>query len=120
LLTASLLSNLQGGDRWEVIELPAINEDGTALWPDAYPVEALSRIRKNTQPRFWSALYQQHPTREGGEFFKADWLRPYVKAPDLSTLAVYGGSDFAVTAAGGDYTAHVVIGIDRERRLYCP
>jgi predicted phage terminase large subunit-like protein len=111
-----LAQQAAGGDRWEVVELPAIAADGAALWPDAYPIEALSRIRQNTQPRFWSALYQQHPTPEEGDYFKADWLRPYVTAPDLSTLAVYGGSDFAVTSNGGDYTVHAVVGIDREKR----
>jgi hypothetical protein len=40
-----------GGD-----ELPAIDEKGQVLWPEAYPVQALERIRQNTQPRFWSAL----------------------------------------------------------------
>jgi hypothetical protein len=111
-----LAQQAAGGDRWEVVELPAIGEDGAALWPDAYPIEALSRIRQNTQPRFWSALYQQHPTPEEGDFFKSEWLRPYLKAPDLGTLSVYGGSDFAVTAAGGDYTCHIVVGFDREKR----
>ena len=48
-----------GGDKWEVVELPAINDDGTALWPDAYPIEALERIRVNSQARFWSALYSR-------------------------------------------------------------
>jgi predicted phage terminase large subunit-like protein len=37
-------------------------------------------------------------------------------APDPKTLAVYGASDFAVTSNGGDYTVHVVVGIDREKR----
>jgi predicted phage terminase large subunit-like protein len=111
-----LAQQAAGGDRWEVVELPAIGEDGVALWPDAYPIEALERIRNNTQPRFWSALYQQRPAPEEGSFFKVDWLRPYVKAPDRSTLAIYGGSDFAVTADGGDYTVHVVIGLDSENR----
>jgi predicted phage terminase large subunit-like protein len=111
-----LAQQAAGGDRWEVVELPAISEDGTALWSEAYPLEALSRIRQNTQPRFWSALYQQRPAPETGDYFKEDWLRPYVKAPDLGTLSVYGGSDFAVTANGGDYTVHVVVGVDREKR----
>jgi predicted phage terminase large subunit-like protein len=111
-----LAQQATGGDRWEVVELPAISEDGSALWPDAYPIEALSRIRQNIQPRFWSALFQQRPAPEEGDFFKSEWLRPYVKSPDLGTLSVYGGSDFAVTASGGDYTVHVVIGIDQEKR----
>jgi predicted phage terminase large subunit-like protein len=111
-----LAQQAAGGDRWEVVELPAISEDGAALWPDAYPIEALSRIRQNIQPRFWSALYQQRPAPEEGDYFKAEWLRPYVKAPDRSTLAVYGGSDFAVTSNGGDYTVHAIVGIDTDKR----
>jgi hypothetical protein len=76
-----LAQQAAGGDKWEVVELPAINEDGEALWPDAYPLEALERIRKNSQARFWSALYQQRPAPEEGDYFKAEWLRPYEKAP---------------------------------------
>lgn len=107
-----------GGDRWEVVELPALNEQGEALWPEAYPVEALERIRKNTQPRFWSALYMQNPTPDDGTFFLAEWLKPYEKAPPRSTLRCYGASDYAVTADGGDYTVHVVIGLDPDGRMY--
>jgi hypothetical protein len=67
-----LAQQAAAGDHWEVVELPAIGNDGLALWSDAYPIEALSRIRQNIQPRFWSALYQQHPTPEEGDFFKAE------------------------------------------------
>lgn len=112
-----LAQQAAGGDRWEVVELPAIS-NGEALWPDAYPLEALNRIRLNTQARFWSALYLQRPAPEEGDYFKADWLRPYDEAPARSTLRIYGGSDYAVTADGGDFTCHVVIGVDPEGRMY--
>jgi predicted phage terminase large subunit-like protein len=113
-----LAQQAAGGDRWEVVELPAINEGGEALWPDAYPLPALERIRKNSQARFWSALYQQRPAPDEGDYFKVDWLRPYEKAPDAKTMRVYGGSDYAVTADGGDFTVHAVVGIDPEGRMY--
>jgi len=113
-----LAQQAAGGDKWEVVELPAINASGEALWPDAYPLEALERIRKNSQARFWSALYQQRPAPEEGDYFKVDWLKPYEKAPSLNTLRVYGGSDYAVTADGGDYTVHAVVGLDPEGRMY--
>lgn len=113
-----LAQQAAGGDTWEVVELPAINDAGEALWPDAYPLPALERIRKNSQARFWSALYQQRPAPEDGDYFKVDWLKPYEKAPDLKTLRVYGGSDYAVTMDGGDYTCHVVVGIDPEGRMF--
>lgn len=113
-----LAQQAAGGDRWEVVELPAINDAGEALWPEAYPIEALERIRRNTQARDWSGLYLQRPAPEEGDYFKAEWLRPYEKAPALDTLRVYGGSDYAVTADGGDYTVHAVVGIDPEGRMY--
>lgn len=113
-----LAQQAAGGDKWEVVELPALNDAGEALWPEAYPVQALERIRRNSQPRYWSALYQQRPAPEEGDYFKSEWLKPYTKAPPLETLRVYGGSDYAVTADGGDYTVHAVVGLDPEGRMY--
>lgn len=107
-----------GGDKWEVVELPAINDSGDPLWPDQYSLSALERIRKNTLPRDWSALYQQRPAPEEGDYFQSDWLKSYDKLPDRSTMRVYGGSDYAVTADGGDYTVHAVVGVDPDGRMY--
>jgi predicted phage terminase large subunit-like protein len=33
-------------------------------------------------------------------------------------MRIYGGSDYAVTADGGDYTVHLVVGLDPEGRMY--
>jgi hypothetical protein len=41
------------------------------------------------------------------------------RAPARDTLTVYGGSDYAVTADGGDYTVHIVVGIDAEGGFGC-
>ena len=113
-----LAQQAAGGDQWTVVELPAIDESGEALWPEQYPLTALERIRKNTMPRHWSALYQQRPAPEDGDYFKSEWLRPYDKLPDRDTMRVYGGSDYAVTADGGDYTVHAVVGVDPDGRMY--
>lgn len=116
-----------GGDQWEVISLPALAEShndplgrapGEALWPEWENLKELERKRRAVGPRDWSALYQQRPAPEEGDYFKAEWLKPYSKAPPLETLAVYGGSDYAVTSDGGDYTVHAVIGVDPEKRMY--
>jgi predicted phage terminase large subunit-like protein len=107
-----------GGDKWEVVELKPDMEKGIALWPEKYPIEALERIRRNTTAQDFSALYLQNPTPDEGMYFKADWLRPYDKAPARATLRVYGGSDYAVTSDGGDWTCHVVIGIDPTGQMY--
>lgn len=103
---------------WEVLNLPAIDKNGNALWPEQYDVTALNRIKLAIGARDWSALYQQAPSPEEGNYFKADWLRPYEKAPDPKTMRVYGGSDYAVSSGQGDFTVHVVVGIDPEGRMY--
>jgi predicted phage terminase large subunit-like protein len=118
---------LQHND-WRVVSLPAIAEEndqlgrelGEPLWDDdAYGYgEQIQEIRKNTPARTWSALYQQRPAPEDGDYFKSEWLRSYDKAPPKNTLRIYGGSDYAVTADGGDYTVHAVVGLDPEGRMY--
>ena len=117
----------RGGDKWEVVSLPAEAEDndllgrkpGELLWDDEYGYGDFLRHEKATQiPRNWSALYQQRPTPDSGDYFKAEWLKPYDKAPARETLTVYGASDYAVTDNGGDYTVHVIVGMDPEGRIY--
>jgi predicted phage terminase large subunit-like protein len=118
-LTGMLLAQqAAGGDKWEVVELKPDMERGIALWPEKYPIEALRRIQRNTTAEDWSALYLQNPTPEDGNYFKASWLRSYVTIPAKDTLAIYGASDYAVTADGGDYTVHGVIGVDPDGNMY--
>jgi len=111
-LTGRLLEQEQkGGDRWEKLVLPAINEDGEALWKERYPIKALERIKAAIGPRDWSALYQQSPSPADGDFFRRDWFDLY-QPDDLPTkLNYYGTSDYAVTADDGDYTVHGVWGL---------
>jgi len=114
--------------KWHVISLPAIAEAddqlgryvGEPLWDDdeyGYGNQLLD-LQKSTPARTWSALYQQRPAPEEGDYFKAEWLKPYEHKPDPKTLRIYGGSDYAVTADGGDYTVHAVVGLDPEGRMY--
>jgi predicted phage terminase large subunit-like protein len=55
---------------------------------------------------------------ESGDYFRREWLRPVESLPPRSSLRVYGASDYAVTQDGGDYTVHVVVGVDADRRLW--
>lgn len=105
----------QQGDQWDVLELPAIDADGGALWPEWYPVEALERIKLTIGPREWSALYQQQPQPDEGTFFQRDWFKTWAHLP---SLRYYGTSDYAVTDGGGDYTVHRIWGIDPKGDIY--
>jgi predicted phage terminase large subunit-like protein len=127
-LAGRILAEMErGGDRWEVLSLPAEAEEddplgrapGEFLWDDEYGYAKFLAHEKATQlPRNWSALYQQRPAPEGGNYFQDGWLKPYDKLPTRDTLRIYGASDYAVTDNGGDFTCHVVLGIDPEWRIY--
>jgi len=118
------LIECHGGEPWEVISLPALAEDndplgrepGEALWPEWYNLEGLESERGIQGPRNWSALFQQRPTPEEGDYFKADWLRWYDEEP--KHVYKYGASDYAVTDGGGDYTVHGVFGIDPDDNIF--
>lgn len=104
-----------GGDKWEIVELPAIDSSGAALWPEAYPIASLERIRANSLPRFWSSLYQQNPQPDDGTFFKREWFKRY---DDLPKVNLFASSDFAVTDGGGDYTEHAIWGVGQDSTIY--
>lgn len=94
---------------------------GEMLWDDpaGYNYGQFLRDRKaESDARTWSALYQQEPTPDTGDFFHRDWLRTAAVLPPRSDLRIYGASDYAVTSGGGDYTVHIVVGIDVDERLY--
>lgn len=101
---------------WTVLNLPAINDDGEALWPEQYDLAALEQIKRALPPRDWSALYQQKPSPETGDYFKREWIHLMDHVPPTDTMRRYGGSDYAVTSNGGDFTVHGIIGLDPEGR----
>ncbi|MEO7172555.1 phage terminase large subunit, partial [Flavobacterium sp.] len=96
--------------------LPAIDEAGAALWPEAYPIAALERLKANTLPRYWSGLFQQNPQPDEGTYFQRDWLKSWEAAP--INRNIYGSSDYAVTDSGGDYTVHTIWAVDPKGDLY--
>jgi predicted phage terminase large subunit-like protein len=120
----------QDGNDWYVVCLPAECERsddllgrkiGERLWPEYFTEEHFAPYKR--YPRTWSALFQQRPAPEEGNFFLAEWLKPYgpqkdIKLPNMETLTRYGASDYAVTADGGDYTVHLVVGVDPKQRIF--
>lgn len=107
---------LESESDWDVLDLPAISDDGKALWPEWYDVPALERIKATVGAREWSALYQQKPQPDEGTFFQRGGLKEWNKKP--ADLNIYGTSDYAVTDGGGDYTVHRVWGVDADSSLY--
>ena len=104
-----------GGDQYEVINFPAIDEQGRALWPDRYPVEYLDK-RRRLDERMFNCLYQGNPVPDEGNYFKRAHIQRYSELP--KDVRFYGASDYAVTSQGGDYTVHLVVAVDVQGRIY--
>ncbi len=84
-------------EQWRVVSLPAEAElddplgraPGEMLWADdAYGYAAsLARTKAEASTRSWSALYQQRPVPDTGDYFNAAWLHPADSLPDRATHA---------------------------------
>ncbi len=85
---------------WHVLSLPAIAEadeahpitgdapytrrEGAPLWPSRFSAERLAAIRADVGGKVWAALYQQHPTPDGGLIWHREWFRTYRDLPTLT------------------------------------
>jgi predicted phage terminase large subunit-like protein len=66
-------------DPWEVVEFPAIKDDGEALWPEFWDVEELLSKKAALDIRYWNAQYMQKPTSEEGALIKREWWKIWEK-----------------------------------------
>jgi len=116
-----------GADQWEVIRYPAIAEidenfrkQGESLHPERYNVDALEQIRKAIGPRDWSALYQQNPVSDEGDYFSRDMIRYYeYDEIDTAELNYYCAWDLAIGQRDrNDYSVGIVVGVDEYDNLY--
>jgi predicted phage terminase large subunit-like protein len=116
-----------GGEPIRIVSLPAIaGEDdplgrkpGEYLWdePAGYDyAKSLKARKKELAPVEWSALYQQSPIPDSGDFFKREWFKYYDALP--AGVRKYGASDYATKADEGDFTVHGVCAVDSDGNIY--
>jgi len=91
-LSGKLIEEMEyGGDKWEIINLPAIatenksdndpRKTGEPLWPNKFDLDRMDKIKKQVGSRVWSALYQGNPVIEGGNIIKEGWFQYYNTLP---------------------------------------
>jgi predicted phage terminase large subunit-like protein len=115
------------GEQWEVVNYPAIAEvdeefrkQGDALHPERYDSEALARIEKAVGPRDWSALYQQNPVADDGDYFTRDMIQYYdPEEIDIDRMRFYAAWDLAIGKNDrNDYTVGMVAGISEDDEIF--
>tara|TARA_X000001036_G_scaffold47377_3_gene37911 strand:- start:2659 stop:4314 length:1656 start_codon:yes stop_codon:yes gene_type:complete len=122
-----LKATTEGGDEWEVVRYPAIAEEveqfresGEALHPERYDIPSLTRIQKAVGPRDWSALYQQNPVADDGDYFSRNMILYYDPEDiDQECMKFYCAWDLAIGKRDrNDYTVGIVVGVDEDDQLY--
>lgn len=115
-----------GGDRWLVVNLPALAEpddplgrpEGAALCPARYDEAALARLQGKLHGSFY-ALYQQRPVPAEGALFKRDQftVEPVAAVPPgLRWARLWDLA--ASTRSSADYTASAAVALDARGELW--
>ena len=108
------------GEEWEHVCLPAIREDGTALWPEKHDIATLERMR-TASPYTFAGQYMQAPSPGEGNIIKPDRMEvvealpatgiQWIRAWDLASSVPKAGSD-------PDWTVGVKWGKNGDGRLF--
>jgi predicted phage terminase large subunit-like protein len=115
------------GEQWEVVNYPAraeVDEQyrkaGEALHRERYDEDALTRIEKAVGPRDWSALYQQNPVADDGDYFTRDMIQYYDREDiDHDRMKFYCAWDLAIGKNDrNDYTVGIVVGVDEYDEMF--
>jgi predicted phage terminase large subunit-like protein len=104
---AGWLLNGGNGEEWDHVCLPAIQDDGSALWEDKHKIEDLRRMEQ-AAPYVFAGQYMQSPAPAEGGLFKPDQLQ-VIDALPAQQITWVRGWDLASTTTG-DYTAGVKLG----------
>lgn len=114
-LTAQILENTrqrEGSDQWEVIELPAMYENGEPLWPDFWSKKELDALKAELPLGKWLSQYQQTPTAEEGALIKREYWKEWNHIQPPTCDFVIQSVDTAHTKnARSDYSAITTWGV---------
>lgn len=112
-----LAADLIASGEYAVSHFKAIDEEGQALWPEAWPMESLESVRREIGTAIFNCMYQGDPTSLGGDILKREWFREYSEIP--AGLRVFQAWDLAISQKEhADYTVGVTIGVDKAHNVY--
>ena len=117
-----------GEEKWDILSISSFAEAGDPLGrepgavllpegPNRRPEEELIAIRARN-PNLFMALHQQKPVSDEGDLFHPGWLVEYQPSELPRNLVYYGSSDWALSKGSGNYTVHMVFGLDTAGHLW--
>ena len=93
--------------KWEVVNLPAVDDAGRPLWGSRWSLERLERRRRLVGAYDWASLYQGQPRPRGGAVFEGVY---FYDAPPREAYRLAIGVDLAYTKkTSADFSVYVVV-----------
>jgi len=113
-LTGMLLKHQKDvkADQWELVEFPAIMDDGKPMWPEYWKKEELLKAKATLPLTKWNAQFMQKPTSEEGAIIKREWWREWKNdwIPDLHHVIQSYDTAF-LKKESADYSAITTWGV---------
>ena len=119
-LTGKILQSMidRDGEKWEVIEFPAILPSGKALWPEFWSLTELQALKDELPTSKWNAQYQQNPTSEEGAIIRREWWRAWERSTPPPCEYIIMTLDAAAEAKNkSDFTALLTWGVFSDDHL---
>jgi len=102
--------------QWEIVELPAILNEGTenekSLWPEQWPLESLKSAKSSMDPRYWNAQYMQQPTSDTAAIIsRKQWRVWESDEPPKCDIVLQSWDTAFETKTSSDYSACTTWGV---------
>jgi predicted phage terminase large subunit-like protein len=124
----SLLSDVMGREAWDCKTYKAIQPDGSALWPEKWPLDKLEARRKEIGDLAFSSEFMNEPIISENPVFEKKWFKTYDRAgaffdaEDRKTLYRVTACDPAIgLKETNDCTAIVTLAasLDKNPKIFC-
>ena len=101
---------------WEIVELPAILNEGTddekSLWPEQWPLAALKSAKASIDPQYWNAQYMQQPTSDNAAIIsRKNWRIWEGEEPPTCEYIIQSWDTAFEAKTSADYSACTTWGV---------
>jgi len=101
---------------WEIVELPAILNEGTddekSLWPEQWPLKALKSAKASIDPQYWNAQYMQQPTSDNAAIIsRKNWRIWEGEEPPTCEYIIQSWDTAFEAKTSADYSACTTWGV---------
>lgn len=105
-------------DLWDIVKVPALDENGQSFWEERYPIDELKHIQTVNNFKFQSQ-YQQDPIASGGAVIKVEWFKYYPDNIEYKYNKIFITGDTAQKVKEhNDYSVFMVWGVTQFGKLH--